>query len=248
MYGILRQEDDRRKKMLTGYVPYTSTPQELLGQKKISNIRIAERNPYPEAPVKDVLKASYERDLNKAQEDLQKYGYKIDNELSNRENKTFFNPYNNKVIFTTAGTDPTNLRDIGTDAYLAFLGKAGLKMTNRYKETEAVLNLARQKYKGSKKILVGHSLGNSILSTAANPNEKVYGFGTGSGIFQIPKAKQEERYRTAYDPLSFTSGATIIPSYIPKKKENLRGKQKVNYPQGIFPSHSYENLPSNIFV
>jgi hypothetical protein len=80
------------------------------------------------------------------------------------------------------------------------------------------------------------------VSNLANPNEQVKGFGTGSGIFSQGGVGQT--FRTFYDPFSYTSKDTLIPAYIPKKKGNLRGQQKVDYPTGLFPSHSYENLRS----
>lgn len=242
MYSSLRT--NQRKKIYTGYVPNTFSPKQLLGQGKLTNEKVIDRNFYPDLPLETGLDVSYEGDLNKAQEELKPYGYKIDNELSNKETKVFYNPLENKMVFSVAGTNPFSSRDVGTDAYLAFLGNAGLKQTNRFKEAESVLNRARAKYKGSEKVLIGHSLGNSVISNLAKENEKVLGFGTGSGFYQTAKAPLEQRYRTFYDPLSLTSKATIIPSYIPKKKGNLRGKQKVDYPQGVFPSHSYENLKS----
>jgi hypothetical protein len=242
MYGNLRT--NQRKKIYTGYVPNTFSPKQLVGQGKLTNEKVMDRNPYPDLPLEQGLKVSYENDLNKAQEDLNPYGYKIDNELSNKETKVFYNPLENKMVFSVAGTDMFNSRDLATDAYLAFLGNAGLKMTNRYKEAESVLDKARTKYKGSEKVLIGHSLGNSVISNLAKENEKVLGFGTGSGFYQTAKAPLEQRFRTFYDPLSLTSGAKTIPAYIPEKKGNLRKQNKVDYPQGVLPSHSFENLKS----
>jgi hypothetical protein len=246
MYGSLRT--NQRKKIYTGYVPNTFSPKQLVGQGKLTNERVIDRNFYPDLPLETGLDVSYEDDLNQAQEELNPYGYKIDSELSNKETKVFFNPLENKMVFSVAGTNPFSTRDLGTDAYLAFLGNAGLKQTNRFKEAESVLDKARTKYKGSEKVLIGHSLGNAVISNLAKENEKVKGFGTGSGLF--PTKQEGDFYRTAYDPFSFTSYDKTIPSYNPKKKGNLRGKQKVDYPQGVFPSHSYENLKSipSVFV
>jgi len=248
MYGSLRT--NQRKKIYTGYVPNTFSPKQLVGQGKLTNEKVIDRNFYPDLPLETGLNVSYEDDLNQAQEELNPYGYKIDSELSNKETKVFFNPLENKMVFSVAGTNPYSTRDLGTDAYLAFLGNAGLKNTNRYKEAESVLDKARTKYKGSEKVLIGHSLGNAVISNLAKENERVLGFGTGSGLFKTKEAPLEERFRTYYDPLSLTSGAKVISTYIPKKKANLRGKQKVDYPQGVFPSHSYENLKSvpNVFI
>ena len=205
------------------------------------------RNPFPELPLEEGLDISYSP-LEKTQKKLDPYGYKLDTDLSTKENKVFYNPYNNRVVYSVAGTNPYSARDLGTDAYLAFLGQSGLKATNRYKEAESTLEKVRDKYKKSKKTLIAHSIGSQIINTFdKRPNENVKGFGTGSGLFSATHSG--EFYRTFYDPFSLTSKDKLIPSYIPKKKGNLRSKEKVDYPTGLFPSHSYENLKGrNVFV
>jgi hypothetical protein len=244
MYATL--SNPKREKILRGYVPTQTTlsPSEIQSQSNLKK-QVA-RNPYPNLPLETGLNVSYSP-LEKAQKTLQPYGYVLDTGLSSRETKVFHNPYENKMIFSVAGTNPLSPRDIGTDAYLAFMGNAGLRQTNRYKEAKSVLEKAREKYKGSKKVLVGHSLASTIISDIAKPEEKVYGFGTGSGLF--PSQQKGNFYRTAYDPFSYTSYDKVIPTYKPEKKGNLRSSQKVDYPGGIFPSHSYQNLRSNpVFV
>jgi hypothetical protein len=238
MFGTL--SDPRRERLRTGYVP-TQTTLTPRGLTNATNTEVRQlRSPYPNLPLEEALNISYSP-LEKTQRRLQPYGYKLDTALSTQQNKVFVQPESKKVVFTTAGTNPYSPRDIATDAYLAFLGRAGLTQTSRYKESKAVLEKAREKYSGYKKVLAGHSLGKTIVSNLANPNEQVKGFGSGSGFFSQGGG---ESYRTAYDPFSYTSKDTLIPAYVPKKKGNLRGKQKVDYPTGLFPSHSYENLRS----
>jgi len=231
-------------------------------------------SPYSRMPLQVGLDVSYARDEGEIIRKLAPYGYSYDTSLSTKENKVLYSPFDDKVVMTVAGTDPFNRRDLGTDAYLAFRGQSGLKQTDRYKEAKSVLSKVREKYKGKKKTLIAHSLGSSIINTLANEEENVKGFGTGSGIFgttrqsdlikpRIKKGnlrgsqdivkktdnKKTENYRTFFDPFSFTSSDTIIAPYKPEKKGNLRGNQVVDYPSGIFPSHSYQNLKNkNIFV
>jgi len=239
MYGFLSQ-DAKRQKILGGYKYKTLSPQGLTSFKNIEKEKI--RNPFPELPLEKGLDVSY-APLEQSQEKLNPYGYKLDTELSTRENKVFYNPYSNKMIFSVAGTNPLSMRDIGTDAYLAFLGRAGLKNTNRYREAESVLEKARKKYEKSKRILIAHSLGLATINSLKNPNEELKGFATGSGIF--PQQKKGETYRTYYDLLSLTSKDQIIPPYLPPKKGNLRSSQKVDYVGGLYPSHSYHQYQSN---
>jgi len=245
MYASL--SDPKRSRILGGYVAgeKTLTPSGLTSFKNTETRQ--QRSPYPNLPLEEALNVSYSP-IGKTQQRLDPYGYKLDTALSTAQNKVFIQPQSKKLVFTTAGTNPFSPRDIATDAYLAFLGRAGLQSTSRYKESEAVLAKAREKYPSYKRSLVGHSLGSSVVSNLAQPNENVRGFGTGSGIFS--QGKVDTGYRTSYDPFSYSSYDKTIPAYIPKKKGNLRGKQKVDYPQGIIPAHSYENLRSipNVFI
>jgi len=232
MYAQLT--DPRKETLYSRYVPTqkTLTPQGLLSQSNLEKRQ--PRNPYPNLPLETGLNASYAPNA-----DLSKYGYQTDTALSTSQNKVFYNPSQNKVLYTVAGTDKTNLRDLATDAYLTFLGQAGLKKTNRYKEAQVGLEKVRQKYKGSKKVLVGHSLGSSILNTMnTKPDEQLKTFATGSGLYSM--GGKGEGYRTYYDILSATSKDKVIPSYKPKKSGNLRGQQDVQY----YGAHSYQNLKS----
>lgn len=258
MYDTLNR--GTRQKIYEGYKGSgTLRPSELLGQRNIRNPfgNIERSNPAPtppptpspnlRMPLQVGLELSYAKDESYVINKLRPYGYTYDAGLSTRENKVFYSPFDNKVVMSVAGTDPFNRRDIGTDIYLAFGGQEALKKTNRYKEAESVLRNVRKKYKGQKKTLIAHSLGSAIINTLANEDENVKGFGTGSGF--IPTKRKGEGYRTFYDPFSFTSSDTIIAPYKPEKKGNLRGRQVVDYPSGILPSHSYENLKNkNIFV
>jgi len=266
MYDTLNR--GTRQKIYQGYKGGgTLRPSELLGQRNLRNqFANMERpniksettptppptpqptpSPYSRMPLQVGLDVSYARDEGEIIRKLAPYGYSYDTSLSTKENKVLYSPFDDKVVMTVAGTDPFNRRDLGTDAYLAFRGQEGLKQTDRYKEAKSVLSKVREKYKGKKKTLIAHSLGSSIINTLANEEENVKGFGTGSGIFPIKR--KGEGYRTFYDPFSFTSSDTIIAPYKPEKKGNLRGNQVVDYPSGIFPSHSYQNLKNkNIFV
>jgi len=70
-------------------------------------------------PLYKVLKKSY-NNLDEA--DLGEYGYILDRKLSNYQNKVYYNPHTKQLLFSVAGTDPTNLEDLYTDVKLAFGG------------------------------------------------------------------------------------------------------------------------------
>lgn len=259
MYDDFSKDIDRS--FFKGYSNKTLSPKELLGQRNLSlapmrrSIRQSNPQPVPQPtpspysrmPLQVGLDISYTRNEGDVISKLKPYGYTYDTALSTKENKVFYNPFDNKVVMSVSGTDPFNRRDVGTDLYLAFGGQEGLQKTDRYKEAESVMKKVRGKYKGQKKTLIGHSLGSAIINTLANDDEIVKGFGTGSGFF--PTKRKGEGYRTFYDPFSFTSSDTIIAPYKPEKKDNLRASQVVDFPQGLLPSHSFQNLKNkNIFV
>lgn len=262
MYSFLTQPE-REKRIFSGYTSSTLLPSQLTGQQNLQPakpvkkysipVQILQPTPYPTSappirmPLEKGLDLSYETDEGAIIKKVSPYGYRYDPKLSTKENKVFYNPADKGVVFSVAGTNPASFRDIATDAYLAFLGTSGLKSTSRYKEAENVMKNVREKYPKSKKTLIAHSLGSSIIGTLAEKDENVKGFGTGSGIF--PVKQRGEFYRTYYDPFSFTSYDKVIPTYIPNKSGNLRSSQKVDYPTGLFPSHSYKNLKNKkVFV
>jgi hypothetical protein len=65
------------------------------------------------------------------------------------------------MLFNVNGTNPFDYKDIMTDVYLAF---GGIKLTNRYKESEKALKHAREKYKPHETTLTGHSMGANVIS------------------------------------------------------------------------------------
>jgi hypothetical protein len=87
-----------------------------------------------------VLKVGY-KSKEKQGKVMNRYGYKIDKDLSNDNQQVYFNPNEKKLLYNVTGTH--NLTDVGTDVYLG-LGK--LKDTNRYKQADETLKKAKTKY------------------------------------------------------------------------------------------------------
>jgi len=100
----------------------------------------------------DALKNSY-ADKRTQKQEMKKYGYYWDKQLSNNNEQVYYKPDEKKLLYTVSGTH--NLSDVGTDLYLA----AGhLKDTNRFKEASDIYNKAKLKYAPSNSTVVGHSL------------------------------------------------------------------------------------------
>lgn len=205
---------------------------------------IPNRNLSMTAPLKkndinlfDVLKNSYR---NKS-DAFNKQGYQYDKELSNHNQQVYFNPDSKKMLVSVAGTH--NLRDWGTDAWLAF---GGLKSTNRYKEAKDVLNRARQKYNPSETSVSGHSLGGSIAQGIASKDDKVYALDSGYTIGQKTRSHNGnfQHFRTAGDAVSLLSEGA----------KNMKTLQNPNRNTGIMAldalkAHDVKNISnSNIYI
>ncbi len=122
----------------------------------------------------DVLKASYGD--KKYENKITNRGYIKDNSLSNHNQQVWYRPNDKKLLYTVAGTH--NLKDWGTDLYLA-LGK--LKDTDRYKDADQTLKVAKEKYKPNDVVVAGHSLGSTISNQIASKGngDKMYGLDGG---------------------------------------------------------------------
>jgi hypothetical protein len=142
----------------------------------------------------DALKSSYGNDL--AIRQLQKDGYDLDRSLSNHNQKIYYNKKQNKLLDVVAGTH--NLKDVGTDVWLAL---GGLKKTTRYNEAKSTLEKARKKYNPKDVVVSGHSLGGAIAQYISSKNDKVFTLNSGTTIGQKSRPNAIN-YRTKGDVVS----------------------------------------------
>ena len=151
----------------------------------------------------DTLQSSYGD--KKADANLEKKGYIKDEKRSNHNQQVWYNPRGQDLMVNVAGTH--NLKDWGTDAYLAF---GGLKSTNRYKEADRTLKEAKKFYQPKTTIVSGHSLGAAIGAGITSKSDKFVGLDAGYTIGQKTRSNNgnHENYRTAGDAVSLLgSGA-----------------------------------------
>ncbi len=185
----------------------------------------------------DALKSSYGD--KKSQQQLKNAGYNYDSMLSNHNQQVWYNPNTKKMLFNVAGTH--NLKDWGTDLYLAF-GK--LKDTNRYKEARNILNEAKRKYGNDIETKIsGHSLGGAIAQYVGGKDDKVYTLDKGATIGQKTRSN-ENAYRTDGDIVSaLNANSTRM------KTLNNYNKAQGFLPLDILKAHDVNNIKDEgIFI
>jgi hypothetical protein len=175
----------------------------------------------------EALKSSY----NPKKNNLGKNGYALDSGLSNGNQQVYYNKDKKKLLYTVTGTH--NLKDWATDAYLAF---GGLKNTNRYKEADKTLKLAKEKYNPLNTTVAGHSLGGSIAQYIGSKNDKILTLDKGATIGQKTR-KNENAFRSAGDAVSLlNSNATRMKTF-----ENPNFRTGI-LPLDILQAHNVDNI------
>ena len=187
----------------------------------------------------DVLNNSYaSRDKQKGA--FKNQGYVFDSDLSDVNEQVYYNPREKKLLYSVKGTNPFSLKDLGTDAYLA-MGK--LKDTNRYKEAENKLQLAKTRYNPKDVVVAGHSLGGSISQYIAGKNDKVYTLNKGATIGQKTRSN-ENAFRTKGDYVSLLNANSTRMKTL--KNPNIKTKIR---PVDALLAHNVSNIKKeNIFV
>ena len=189
----------------------------------------------------NVLKAGYDPNNPDSEARLVKDGYVKDKDLSNGNEQTYYNGKTNKLLYNTTGSH--NIKDFFTDAYL-LAGK--IKDTSRYKESEATLKKARDKYKNAETTLTGHSLGGRIASDLGSAKDKVVSLDAGYSPFQ-PTRSNTTAYRSSGDIVSLF-GANAKHMKTIKTKGLGSAYFKGGLIGGILKSHDINNIKGKVFV
>jgi hypothetical protein len=165
--------------------------------------------------LKTAVKSAYGD--KKSKQKILNEGYVKNKKLSNQNQKVFFNPNTNSLLFNVARSH--NIKDFAITDPLLALGK--LKQTGRYKEAKRTLEKAKDIYNPTNTTVTGHSLGASIGSGIASKNDKFLGFNAGYTIGQKTRSNkgQHQQYRTEGDLVSVLgSGAKNIKTLEGPKK------------------------------
>ena len=178
--------------------------------------------------VKDLLQASYKRN-GEAESLGKKYNLKLDHSLSNSEHKVFVDENGNPdVVFT--GT--RKFGDVLTDGALA-VGLGGL--TSRFRNSTALIDKVKDKYKNKPVSVLGHSLGGSLAESVGKKVDKVITLDKGVGLFGIGKQinKNQTDIRASNDAISM-----IRNLQSGGKKITLKDKNNYN----IYNAHDIKHL------
>jgi hypothetical protein len=172
----------------------------------------------------NALNIGYLRNEKKQRKRLKRFGYRLDPELTTREHLVAYNPFENRLLYVSSGTDFAN----PTDVYNDIRGLTNTqKSTRRYEEERNALLKAKQKYNPAKTTLASHSLGSQYTNTIASRGDDVYQYNP----FLMPNTRPRENIqniRTEYDPVSLFS-----------PKENTITLQNQN---GLLKAHNLENI------
>lgn len=162
---------------------------------------------------KELLNIGYLKNKKDEQQRLQNLGMVKDTSLSQKKDKVYVDK-NGKAHVVYKGTDPTDIRDLGTDAaILVGLGR----FTPRFRNAKKLAKRVKEKYGKENTVAYGHSLGGS-LATESDLNERVtYNKGVGIGGIGKQMRRGQIDYRNDGDVLSVLSK---FSKYKNKKRED----------------------------
>jgi hypothetical protein len=135
----------------------------------------------------------------------------------------------------------------------------GFKDTDRYKQADETLKLAKAKYAPAQTSITGHSLGGRIVQDIAKGSDKVFALDAGSTIGQTVKSGPNRQiYRTAGDVVSGTTAwnpavktlanpntSKILPALLTGDPRKVAVAGAID----AYHAHNVENIKgSNIFV
>lgn len=146
-------------------------------------------------------KHAYERDYDKVDREIKKYGRKVDREASNANATVYVDERTGEPTIAFRGTVPTNMEDLAADAHIAI----GSRKHKRFREAEELADKVEKKYKGKKIKLTGHSLGGTqalYVNEKRGHDTKVYQPGASALGTDTVRNKNVEVVRHAGDLVS----------------------------------------------
>jgi len=163
----------------------------------------------------NTLKKFVEAGYKKKSEAKQIDDYILDEELSTKRNKVYYNPTTGKAIHTIAGTD--SAYDWTNNALIP-LGMH--EYSNRYKNSESIQKKVNKKYGASNVDLVSHSQSGNIAENLANKN-LVGGANTTLNPAIIGSHNKNIKVvKSAFDPVSLLTNTNKNDNIVTPKSFN----------------------------
>ena len=184
----------------------------------------------------DIIHAGYSKG---SEHKLKDEGFIMDQQLSDSNNKIYYNKDKKQLIHNVLGSHTT--KDWFVHNPLIGVG-IGFKNTNRYKDSHKKLREAKAKYNAPNATVIGHSQGGYTAGMISSKGDKVYTLNKAATIGQKVRGN-ETHYRTQ-DLVSLMNANS-------KHTVNLRSdaRQTISAPLNIVNNHivsAIQNKP--IFV
>ena len=181
------------------------------------------------------LKIGYLRNERKQKKRLKRFGFRIDEELSNAERMVAFNPTTNKVIFVENGSQFNPIQDVNQFREdwlnnLTAVPTGSFAYTPRFNDAKNAYLKAKKKYEGKKFELVGHSQSAVTINELAGKNDTGV---TYNGAFLKQKDNPNvTNYRTKNDLVSAFANTN-----------DMRTLSQPNLPpQNFYQAHGIDNI------
>lgn len=150
--------------------------------------------------------------------------YIRDDELSGNRTQVYHNHVNNKTKIIHTGTN--SLNDAITDFKL-FVSPKMYRNSDRYHHAKLIQEQAEQKYKNSKMVTIGHSLGSRLASDLGRNSNKIITYNKPFLPYEKPKSN-EINLRTNYDPVSILGSNKNNIKTIPSDSINPIKAHEIN--------------------
>ena len=184
----------------------------------------------------DVLSNGYK---DKKKKSKQLGNYVMDEELSNKNHQTYYDPKNKKLLFNVTGTRVAG--DWLTNIKLAT--GIGYKESDRYKQSHAALRNAKKKYGINNATLTAHSQGGLTANYISSKGDKVITLDKATTIGGKSREGSKD-YRTNGDVVSLL--ASTRHNTINLSNPN---KQTGNLIHDILNAHDIKNIKNEkLFV
>jgi len=153
------------------------------------------------------LKLGYLRNERKQKNRLKRFGYRLDEELTNNERMVAYNPINNKLLFVENGSEANILKPAQflEDWHNNFtvVPAGAFDYTPRFQDAKSAYLKAKKKYEKAQFEMVGHSQAAITVNDLAKGNDK--GITFNGALIKQKDNPNVTNYRTKNDLVSSLS-------------------------------------------